>query len=112
MIVHWLSRFLDFLIWLLIPSKGFDAPIIDENERCHVCGAIGSRLRCVERKLGSGPNERATLLQASCRRCGARTFRKPLDPKVTTETVQPAIPRDELERTEDAQMAWGGKENA
>ena len=111
MIFHWLNRLLDFLVWLLVPPKlrtVKDPPVVDENERCHVCGATIGRLRCVERKVGSGPNEKAVLIQHSCLRCGARTYRKPLDPKVTTETVQPAIPRDELERTEDAQIAWGG----
>jgi hypothetical protein len=112
MIFHWLGSLLDFLAWLLIPRKIKPAPIVDENERCHVCGATRGHPRCVERKVGSGPNERAVLLQITCLKCGARTYRKPLDPKVDPTTVYPAIARDELERSEDAQMAWGVKEGS
>jgi hypothetical protein len=110
MIFHWLGSLLDFLAWLLIPQKVKPAPIVDENERCHVCGAARGRLRCVQRKVGSGPGEVAVLLQTTCFRCGGRTYRKPLDPKVDSTTVYPAVARDQLERDEDTQMAWGGKE--
>jgi len=108
MIFVWIAKLLRALSRLILLPRVAETAKVDPNVPCPVCGARSGELRCVERDLEvgakNGVGRRATLCQHRCKRCGARFYEAPVA-RVNPRLVQPAIPRDDVERLEDAREA-------
>lgn len=110
MLWYYLVRFVAWLKYLLGPVTARDVARVRASAPCPVCGAKNGTLRCVERQNTQGVNGRPAVMivaQHTCGDCGARWFERPVL-KLSQNMVWASIPRNEAEKTEDAQVVTNG----
>lgn len=93
MIFYWLAVVCQSVLWLFKKPTSQQLSRIKENDHCPVCNHQKGIIRAVVR-------ENRVLCQHTCGICGARWHELPVL-KSTTETVWPAVPRDDIERLEE-----------
>lgn len=109
MIFYWLIRVVRGFVWLWKLPRPRDLAQIDPNAKCPVCGATAGTLRCIAvetnpRRPKDVPAQYKIMCQHTCSVDGARWFEEPIL-KSTAATIYPAIPRNDLERSADAERA-------
>jgi hypothetical protein len=109
MIFHWFVVVIRILLKLVIPPPAGSRVKRDPKLRCPVCGSHKEgRLRCVAKEIEgqeeSGAAKVGIFCEHTCAVCGARYCEKPIA-NVTPKIVQPAIPRNDIEKAEDADDA-------
>jgi|SRR5208282_2894735 len=109
MLFYWMWKAIRALKWLLVMPSRMEVARIRSSGKCAVCGEFGFVLRCVKRIAPTEPEEDAKgmiLCQKTCRRCGGRSFEKPVF-AVSVHEIFPAIARTPLEEKEDTEMTLG-----
>ena len=89
MIIHWLRKLIQFMVWLAIPPTKEDLARIDPDRKCPICGARKGKLRCVVMGPGGDTAGQVVLCEHCCAVCGARCSEKPVV-AVSPEHVQPS----------------------
>lgn len=108
MIFFYIIEAIRKVVWFFTIPKPEDVARIDPGRPCPVCGwRHRGRLRCIVKQTDAPiakdiPPTRAVFCQVTCTKCGARYFEKPVR-KVSTSTVLPSVPRDEIEMKQDRQ---------
>jgi len=106
MLFYWFTQALRRIVWLFRPPSKLDIAYIDPSAWCPVCAARDGRLPCVV-KVKPGPINKdippdmEVFCQHTCNICGARGFEKPVAKQVNPGTVLAAVPRNDLEKSED-----------